>query len=264
MTTSAETFRSLHQGPDVLFLPNAWDAVSAKLLERAGARAVGTTSAAVAWSHGYPDGNSLPIECLLATVRAISRVVRIPLSVDCEAGYSADPSLVADTVDRVLDAGAAGLNLEDGTSPSELLAEKITHVKRAAARRGVDVFVNARIDVYLKALVAESERLSETLTRARRYRDAGADGIFVPKLLDANELREVVAGAGLPVNVLAWPGLPASAALRELGVRRLSAGSAFAQHALGHVDSLARSFCEHGAEFPREGALSNPELNALF
>jgi 2-methylisocitrate lyase-like PEP mutase family enzyme len=264
MTTPAETFRNLHRGPDVLFLPNAWDAVSAKLLERAGARAIGTTSAAVAWTHGYPDGNSLPVECLLVTVRSIARVVRVPLSVDCEAGYSADPEAVAETVGRVLDAGAVGVNLEDGTGPSELLAEKISHVKRAAARRGVDVFVNARVDVYLKALAPESDRLSETTTRARRYRDAGADGIFVPKLLDVNELRQVVANAGLPVNVLAWPGLPASAELRELGVRRLSAGSGFAQHALGLVDSLARDFCDNGAEFPREGALSNPELNALF
>jgi 2-methylisocitrate lyase-like PEP mutase family enzyme len=167
-------------------------------------------------------------------------------------------------VGRVLDAGAVGVNLEDGTGPSELLAAKITHVKREAARLGIDVFVNARIDVYLKALAPESERLSETMTRARRYRDAGADGIFVPKLLDASELRQVVASVKLPVNVLAWPGLPQSAELRELGVRRLSAGSAFAQHALGHVDSLARAFCDNGAEFPRDGALSNPELNALF
>src|SRR5262249_2800590 len=157
-----------------------WDAGSARLVESLGARAIATTSAGVAWAHGYPDGDALPIARLLETVRAIARVVRVPLSVDVEGGYADDPS---EHIAALVGAGAVGINIEDGAAPPELLAKKIAQAKSAAARRGVDLFVNARTDVYLRGLVPEAERVRETLARAARYRDAGADGIFVPKVV---------------------------------------------------------------------------------
>jgi 2-methylisocitrate lyase-like PEP mutase family enzyme len=256
MTVAA--FRALHD--DFLILPNCWDAGTARLIAGLGARAIATSSAAVAWSHGYPDGDLLPRALVLATTRAIARVVDVPLSVDCEGGYSDDPSAVADLVAAVVDAGAVGINLEDGVAPPERLAAKIARI-----RERVDVFVNARTDVYLRALVPPAERVRETLARAARYRDAGADGLFVPGVVDPAEIRAIADGAGLPLNVLTRAGLPAGDELRALGVRRLSAGSGLAQWQWGHLTALARQFLADGRSEPlSDGATPWAEINPRF
>lgn len=262
--TMLERFRSLHAGPEVLVLPNCWDAGSARLIEHLGARALATTSAGVAWAHGYPDGNLLPVANLLATVRSIARVLSVPLTIDIEGGYSDDPATVADTATAVIEAGAVGINIEDGGGAPELLAAKIARIKQAAAKAGVDLFVNARTDVYLRGLAPPPQRVAETLARAQRYRDAGADGLFVPGLVTAEDLRAVSASAGLPLNVMAWTGLPSVTALSELGVRRLSAGSALAQGAWGHVARGATELLRAGRSEPQEGAFPYGELQGLF
>ena len=215
-TDHAATFRRLHQC-GLLRLANAWDAGSARLIESLGAKAIATTSAGVAWAHGYADGSQLPMSRLVDTAASIARVIRAPLSVDFEDGYARDPATVADNVARVIDAGAVGINIEDGADSSDLLAAKIERIKRMATERGVDLFVNARTDVYLRGLVGEDKRVAETLARAKRYRDAGADGLFVPGLADVGEIGEVVASAGLPLNVMSLPGLPSAAELEALG-----------------------------------------------
>jgi 2-methylisocitrate lyase-like PEP mutase family enzyme len=265
MTANARLFRSLHDGPNLLRIANCWDAGSARLYESAGVRALATTSAGVAWANGYRDGNALPVDRLAAVVRAITRVIRVPLSVDFEGGYSNDPAKVGENVLTILDAGAVGINIEDGTAPPELLAEKIGAVKKSAARAGVDLFVNARVDVYLKGLVPEPARVEETLARAKRYREAGADCIFAPKVVDRGEIRTIAASIGLPLNVLAWPGLPAAPELETLGVRRLSAGSALAQLAFGHAVAAAGAFVREGRSEPLfDGAIPFGDINALF
>jgi 2-methylisocitrate lyase-like PEP mutase family enzyme len=265
MPDAAATFRQLHHGPQLLRLANCWDAGSARLIAHLGARAIATTSAGVAWSHGYPDGDVLPTERLVATVGAIARVVDVPISVDVEGGYSDDPAAVAETVAALVDAGAVGINVEDGAGPPEHLAAKIVGAKEAAMRCGIDLFVNARTDVYLRGLVPEPDRVAETLARAARYRDAGADGLFVPKVVAPDEIRKIASSAGLPLNVLAWPGLPPAAELSELGVRRLSAGSAIAQGAWGQVASLAAAFLDDGRiEAPSASIMPYPEINALM
>lgn len=265
MTETLATFRRLHQGPGVLLLANCWDAGSAKLLQSLGARAVATTSAGVAWAQGYPDGDALPTDRLIATVGAIARVLQVPLSVDVEGGYSDDPVAVGELVAAVVDAGAVGINIEDGFAAPDLLAAKIARAKEAAARRGVDLFVNARTDVYLRGLAPEPARVAETLARAARYRNAGADGLFVPRLLAAAEIRQIGAATGMPLNVLAWPGLPPADELAALGVRRLSAGSAIAQVLWGRAAALARAFLDEGRSEPlSENAMPSPEINALF
>jgi 2-methylisocitrate lyase-like PEP mutase family enzyme len=259
------TFRRLHAGPDILILANAWDAGSARLIESLGAKAVATTSAGMAWSNGYPDGNALPAARLEASVSAIARAVQLPLSVDVEGGYSSDPAAVGETVARVVGAGAVGINLEDGTEPPELLCAKIEHVKRAAARLGTDVFVNARTDVYLRGLARGDAALDETIARARRYRQAGCDGLFVPALTDSAAIGALLAAIDLPLNVLAWPGLAPAAALRTLGVRRLSAGAEVARVALNGARSFATAFLAEGRSVPAaEGALTTREMNGLF
>jgi 2-methylisocitrate lyase-like PEP mutase family enzyme len=240
---SVETFRGLHQGPAVFVLPNAWDAGSARMIESVGAKAIATTSAGLAWSRGYPDGNALPIEQLIAATRDIAGVIRVPLTIDVEAGYSADPRAVAELVVRILDIGAVGINIEDGAAPIDLLCEKISAVREKAARSGADLFINARTDVYLRGLASADTAIEEVIQRASRYRAAGCDGLFVPGLSDGDAMAAIVeAIKPMPLNVMALPSLPSMDALQKHGVRRLSAGSAIAQAALSCASRLAAGF----------------------
>jgi len=265
MSDLAATFRALHQNTTPLRLANAWDAGSARLIESVGAPAIATTSAGVAWALGYPDGDTLPIRDLAAVVAAITRIVHIPLSVDFEGGYADDPARVGENIAPLLDAGAVGINIEDGSGTPDRLAAKIEHIRRVAAGKGVDLFINARVDVYLKGLAPPADRVTEVIARARRYRDAGADGIFVPALVDPAQIRQVVGATPLPVNLLAWKDLPPAAALAALGVRRLSAGSGICQSLWGRAVGLARAFLADGASGPlAEGAMTHPQINALF
>lgn len=260
----ARTFHRLHQN-GLLILANVWDAGSARLVESLGARALATTSAGVAWAHGYPDGDALPIPLLLATVRDIARVVDVPLSIDFEGGYAADPVAVGEAVRAVVEAGAVGINLEDGASPPDALCAKIEHAKRGALQAGVELFVNARVDVYLLGLAPEPRRVAETLARAARYRDAGADGIFAPGLVDPQEIRALVEGVRLPLNVLARPKLPPAPELAKLGVRRLSAGSAISMHSQRRVAALARAFLTDGVSSALlDDVMPYADLNALM
>ncbi len=158
-----------------------------------------------------------------------------------------------------------GINIEDGSAPPDELCARIAAAKQAGVRMGVDLFVNARTDVYLRGLAAPPAQVGEVLARAARYRDAGADGIFVPGLIDPAGLREISLGVGLPLNAMARPGLPAGEALAALGVRRLSAGSGITQSVWGRMAALARGFLEDGRSEPLiEGALPYPEINALL
>jgi len=261
---AAHVFRGLHDR-GLLILPNAWDAGSARLIASLGAKAIATTSAAVAWSHGYPDGDLLPMPLLLATVADIARAVTIPLSVDMEGGYSNDPAAVGEAVAAVIEAGAVGINIEDGAGDPDLLCAKIERARRAGVRLGVDLFVNARTDVYLRDLAPKDRRVALTLARAERYRACGADGIFVPGLTDATEIRTVRAAVPLPLNLLAQPGLPPASELDALGVRRLSAGSGIAQAVFGKIAALTEAFLRTGASDPlTEGAMPYATINALM
>jgi len=262
--SSARVFHDLHQS-GLLILPNAWDAGSARIVEQAGAKAIATSSAAVAWAHGYPDGEALPADALLATVRAIARVVDIPVSADVEGGYAADAGTAAAFAARVVDAGAVGVNVEDGAGAPTLLAAKIERMKGAAAKAGVDLWVNARVDVYLRNLEDGEAAYEETVARARRYREAGADSIFVPAATEEALLARLVRDVVLPLNVLAWPGVPPAHRLEALGVRRLSAGSGIAKVVLNNVHAMAQAFLSDGRSEPFDAvALSNPAINRLM
>lgn len=265
-TDYARRLHELHAPGRMLVLPNAWDAGSARLIENCGAEAIATTSSGVAWALGHPDGDALPPRLLADAVGRITRVIGVPLSVDAEGGYADDPTQVAETVRALIDAGAVGINLEDGTRhPPETLCAKIAAVRNAAASAGVALFVNARTDVFLRNLVAPEARVGETLARAVRYRDAGCDGLFVPGVADARDIAAIVAGTTLPVNVMLTPHVPPLAMLRELGVRRVSAGAAIAQAAYGLTRRLATALLEEGSAGSLfEGAAGYAELNALF
>jgi len=261
MTT---TFRALHEPGRLLLLANAWDAGSARLIEARGAAAIATTSAGLAWSRGHPDGDRLPPGVLAAAVGEIARVVSVPLSVDIEGGYASDPHAVGENVRAVIEAGAVGINLEDGAAPPALLCAKIEAARTIAAKTGVDLFVNARCDVFLRGLTAREAAVPETLARAERYRAAGCDGFFAPGVRDAAAIREIASALGpLPLNVLAVPGLPPLAELRALGVRRLSAGSGIAALAYGAAQRAAVRFLEDGV-LDFGAAAPYAEMNALF
>jgi 2-methylisocitrate lyase-like PEP mutase family enzyme len=270
----AAAFRRLH-APDAgaaLVLPNAWDAVSARLVEAAGARAIATTSAGISWALGRPDGQGLTREAMAAAVRVIAAAVRVPVSADVESGYGAGaPEDVAATARAVIDAGAVGLNLEDapgvGGAPllaAEAQAARIAAARGAAAAAGVDLFINARTDVYLRKVGDAGGWFDETVRRARAYVAAGADGIFVPGVADADTIRRLAAAVGAPLNVIGGPGVPSVPELHALGVARVSVGPGLARAVMAQVRRAAEELLGPGTYGALAEQVPSPEANALF
>lgn len=257
----AAIFHGLH-GHGLLMLANAWDCTSARLAEEAGAPAIATTSAGLAWTLGYRDGNTLPIDELLAAVKRICRVVKAPVSVDVEGGYADTATGASTNVSRVIDAGAVGINIEDGSERPEFLAAKIEAIREMAVRRNLDLFINARTDLFLAPLVPVSGRVREAIRRAEMYRAAGASGLFIPGATQEADIAEIARGTKMPLNVMERPGLPAPARLEELGVRRLSAGSGIAERSWNFVRREIASFL--GQSPDADGRLDYRALNALL
>jgi 2-methylisocitrate lyase-like PEP mutase family enzyme len=240
----AASFHKLHE--NFLVLPNAWDAVSARVIQESGAKAIATSSAAVAWSQGFADGHHFPPARLVTVVEDIARVVSVPITCDAEGGYSDDPAQAAENVKAFINAGAVGINLEDGKQPHELHLRKIEAIRRAAEQAGVNLYINARTDVFLKQLVPPEQAVEEILRRASAIKNAGASGLFVPGLAKPDQIGVVVEGAGLPLNLIAMPGLPNAAALRDLGVKRLSAATAVFNAAIAGAREAVTDFLGDG------------------
>jgi 2-methylisocitrate lyase-like PEP mutase family enzyme len=258
-------FRALHAPGQCLVLPNAWDAASAKIAEVAGAKAIATSSAAVAWSHGYADGDVMPRDVVMAATRETMRVVNLPVTVDSEGGYSSDQAKVADHVLALIDIGVAGINLEDSAEPAELLVSKIKAIKSAAKAKGADIFINARADVYLKNLAPDDKKLAEMIRRVKLYTEAGADGLFAPFANDIAHIRDIVAATALPVNILANKAAPEIAALKAAGVRRVSIGAITGRAAYGQAVRGVKMLLDEGkydALFATSGDC--PDFNRAF
>lgn len=259
-----QQFLALHRLDKPLYLPNVWDAASARLMEDAGAAALATSSAAMAWSLGYADGvdedaGGLPAGELLAAVQRMRRCTRLPLSVDVEGGYAESPEALADFVLQLQALGVSGINLEDGLDPPARLVAKITAIRARLAGR--PLFINARCDVELLALATPETAEAECLRRLRRYAEAGADGLFVPGLLDTERVRRLAAAVSLPLNLMVPD--PSDARLPELraaGVRRFSCGPGLQLRALGTLMSAAAPWLRSG-NAPAPGYAG---LNALF
>jgi 2-methylisocitrate lyase-like PEP mutase family enzyme len=244
--SKAEAFGALHTGAEILVLPNAWDAASAAVMEDAGAKAVATSSAAVAWAHGYPDGDLLPLPLLLETIEAVARVVAVPVTADIEGGYTDDLHRLSETIRAVIGAGAVGINLEDGRRDPDLHACKVETARKAADTAGVPLFINARTDVYLKGLAEGHAAFEETTRRAERYRDAGANGIFVPGPSDPDLIGRLANDIQLPLNIMLLPGLPKAEQLQALGVRRVSSATAPFRAAYATVAKATAAFLQDG------------------
>ena len=258
-------FHALHAADapgGLLILPNAWDGGSAALMRAKGARAVATTSAGVAWALGWPDGDALPVERVVQAARDVVRGAGgLPVSIDMEGGYSDDPAAVAALAARLVEAGAQGINIEDGGGVPELLAAKIAAIKAAV---GGALFVNARCDVWLRGVAPEAP-VAEAIRRGAIYAAAGADGFFAPGLTDAGDIAAMVAATTLPLNLLAWPGLADARTLEGLGVRRLSAGSGIVGAVWGRAAALTGGFLADGRSEPlMEGAMGWGDINALM
>ena len=259
--SAASTFRGLHAS-GLLILPNAWDAASTALSIAAGAKAVATTSAGVAWALGWPDGATPPEAELLGALARMIRVAdEVPVSADVEGGFSDDPKGAAVFVRRTWEAGAVGINIEDADGTAEALADKIAAVRAAV---GPNLFINARCDLWLRGIGPVEARLQEAVRRAALYRAAGADGLFMPGVTDADTITALV-DLGLPLNLLARPALPDAKGLEALGVRRLSAGSNLSAAAYATADRLTRGFLADGDSKPQAAeAMDYGALNALM
>jgi 2-methylisocitrate lyase-like PEP mutase family enzyme len=269
-TDLATAFRRLHRPQDgaILILPNAWDAMSARVIEHAGARAIATTSAGVSWALGRPDGQGLTRGDMVEAVRRIARTVGVPVTADIESGYgSGSPEEVAETVRAIVDAGAVGINLEDAPGRGEPLLRPEEHAARIVAARaagGPELFINARVDVYLRQAGAESGRFDETVRRARTYAAAGADGVFVPGVLDASTIARLVPAIAVPLNIMASYGAPGVGELAGLGVARVSVGPSITRAAMATIRTAARELLGTGTYDALVGGIPFAEANALF
>lgn len=221
-----DQFRALHVPGDPLVLFNIWDAGSAKVVAGAGAQAIATGSYGVAEAHGLKDGETMPLDLALANLERIVASVDLPVTIDMESGYGANPMEVAASSARARDAGASGINMEDRLPGESALVPIAEQAARLAAAAGTGLFVNARCDVFRGADVAGdgAALVAATLERARAYADAGAMGLFVPFLSDSASIAAICAGSPLPVNILWSPPCGDRAALAALGVARISHG----------------------------------------
>lgn len=267
----AHAFRAMHDRSRILLLPNAWDAVGARLFAQAGFAAIATTSGGVAWSLGYADGECAPREEVIAATARIARAVELPVTADIEAGFGSTPGEVADMVCASINAGAVGINLEDSAPGSHAMrdtddaATRIHAAREAASATGVDIVINARIDTYLQgACTDEGARLVDTVQRGRAYLAAGADCIYPIGLADAATIAALVKALDAPINIGARPGLPDLDALARLGVARVSTATRFATLAWSAVAGAAAALRNSGNFDCLQASLSHPDLQRLF
>ncbi|WP_380681538.1 isocitrate lyase/PEP mutase family protein [Salinigranum sp. GCM10025319] len=269
----AETFRRRHtdlaDGP--LVLANAWDCASTILYEDTGFEAVGTSSAAIAATHGVPDGEMLSRDEMLAVVRRIAHSVAIPVSADIEAGYGDSPDAVAETIRETIATGAVGVNLEDGVDgPAGPLVATDDHVAVIRAARAVaedadvPLVINGRTDVFWRSVGAASDRVERAADRANAYADAGSDCVFVPGVTDLSLIEALVDAIDAPLNVLAGPGSPPVAELAAVGVARVSVGSGPMRATLGLLRDVADELRTEGTYHRMDNAIPYGEVNELL
>jgi 2-methylisocitrate lyase-like PEP mutase family enzyme len=228
----AEAFRQKHQAPPLLLLPNAWDAMSARVFEGAGFDAIATTSGGVAWALGFSDGEKAPWSEVVAATERIVRAVRVPVTADIEGGYGETPNQVASSVAEIIRTGVVGINLEDSTQRPDMpirtigdAVDRIQAARDAAGASGVTLFINARVDLYAKHIGDEKTRFAETVQRGKAYIAAGADCLFPFGLTDIKIIDDLVTALKVPINIVGRAGGPTVSQLEKLGVARISTAS---------------------------------------
>lgn len=268
----AEILRKLHHGSKILALPNAWDVASARILEELDYPAIATSSAAVAFALGYPDGQRISRGEMLAAVERIAKAVRVPVTADTESGYGKTPEEIADFTKQLVASGAVGLNFEDITGDDEsthvelgLQVKKIRTIREISAALGVPLVINARTDIYLMPIGPEATRFERTVERLRAYREAGADCLFAPGVSDRETIAKLVEALGAPLNVLVSQGCPSLDELEKMGVARLSAGSSAMRAAMGAFQRVAKDWLAHGSyDSLLQCTIPYPQLNQMM
>lgn len=228
----AKAFGALHRKGSPIVLYNIWDAGTAKAVADAGAKALATGSWSVAAAHGYADGEKLPMSVLVETAKSITAVIDLPLSVDFEGAYSAEPAGAAANVEKLVEAGAIGINVEDrvidgdGLYPVESQSARIRAIREMAEGKNIPFFINARTDLFLAEsdLSKHAGLVDEAIERGVAYATAGGSGFFVPGLIDPDLIEKICAASSLPVNIMMRTGAPDVKALAKLGVGRVSYG----------------------------------------
>ena len=270
-TDKAIQFRQLHRGPEVLVLPNAWDVASARIFEDAGFPAIATTSAGIAFSLGYPDGQRIPREEMMARIARIARAVRVPVTADVEWGYGSTPEDAAKTARELIQAGVCGMNLEDASGRSdqplsslELAVGKIKAAREAAVQMRGQIVINARTDIYLLPGGNPDADYTEAVRRLLAFRDAGADCVFAPGLTEATTIEHLAKAVECPLNILVGPGSLSIPELKKLGVARVSVGSGPMRATLGLLRRVAEELKTSGTYGALEGGIAHAEVNKFF
>jgi 2-methylisocitrate lyase-like PEP mutase family enzyme len=267
----AELFRAMHSGPPLLVLPNAWDAISARIVIAAGFQAIATTSGGVAWALGYPDGEAAPWDEVVAATQRIARAVAVPVTADIESGYGDTPEAVGRSIGDIIAAGAVGVNLEDGLregrppirSPADATA-RIRAAREAARATGVPIVINARTDLYIKNIGDDASRFDEAVARGRAYLAAGADCFYPIGLRDPATMGRLVAALNAPVNINVRAGSPGIAELQALGIARASTATAIPLMAMGLVRQLVEQLRATHRFDALNPAMSHPEAQQLL
>lgn len=242
-------FKSLHHQKSPLVICNVWDATSAKIAEKLGFQAIGTSSAATSSMLGYNDGENMSFSELCYFVKQIKASSHLPLTVDIESGYSRQADTVAKNIQTLANLGAVGINIEDSLVNekrtlinAELFAQLIADVVALLKDKGIDVFINVRIDTYL---TGGSNPNAEAQRRVKLYQQAGVDGIFIPGIEQPDEIAKLVQCCQLPINVMCMPNLPKFEHLKALGVKRISMGNFLFDHMYQHLASTLESVMNH-------------------
>ncbi len=264
----ANSFRARHRTAPVLLLPNAWDALSARLFVAAGFDALATTSGGVAWALGYPDGEAAPWAEVVAATARIVRSAGVPVTADIEAGYGATPAEVGAHVAEIIQAGVVGINLEDGLHGPirgvDNAAARIAAAREAAGREGVPIVINARCDIFHLQHGEESTRFGATVERCKTYLAAGADCVYPFGLRDPAAIAAFVKAIDAPVNITGRPGMPNAAAFEGMGVARITIASAPALVAMSTIQKLAAELRATGRFEMLSATLRHPDAQKLF
>jgi 2-methylisocitrate lyase-like PEP mutase family enzyme len=264
----AEQLLALHRGP-LLLLPNAWDALSAKVFEEVGFNAIATTSAGVAWSLGYADGENVPWHEMVTMIEHVADVVRVPVTADIEGGFSSTTSDLIFRIEEVIEAGACGVNLEDGLNHGASLrsiddaCDRIAAVRRAATRRGLPLVINGRTDLYLRG-GNDPASFDEAVKRCKAYLAAGADCVYPIGLSDLGEIRKLVAALQAPVNVHGRRGAPSIPDLQAAGVARVSTATTPVVFAAGALEEAMKKLIQSGSFDHFTSSFDYARLQKLF
>lgn len=270
----ANDFLALHHAPSLFILPNAWDVVSGKIFELEGFKAIGTTSAGIAATLGYADGQKMSLK---ENIEVVQRIVvsstTLPVSADIEAGYATSVEGVVKAADAVLNVGAVGLNLEDGTGnpftplfDKDLQQEKIKAIREMSITKGIHLVINARTDVFL-VCDDNTNSLRSAIDRGNVYKEAGADCIFIPDIgnLDKQTISTLVNEINAPINIIAGATTPPIAELQDIGVSRVSVGPRPMRAVLSLLRKIAKELIMTGTyKVMMESSISYSEVNNWF